>query len=39
VNVQSSPDPALSACVTEQAMKGKFSATQRGGTVNYIWRL
>jgi predicted Zn finger-like uncharacterized protein len=38
VNVQSSPDAALSACIVEQGLKGRFKATQRGGTFSYVWR-
>jgi hypothetical protein len=38
VNVESSPDPALSACVVEQAQRGKFRPTQRGGSFSYVWR-
>ena len=39
VNVQSSPDAALSACVVEQGLRGKFKATQRGGSFSYVWKL
>jgi predicted Zn finger-like uncharacterized protein len=38
VNVQSSPDAALSACVVEQAQQGRFKPTQRGGSFSYVWR-
>ena len=38
VNVQSSPDAALSACVVEQAQKGRFRTTQRGASFGYVWR-
>jgi hypothetical protein len=38
VTVRSSPDPALSACVTAAARKGTFAPTQRGGSFSYVWR-
>jgi predicted Zn finger-like uncharacterized protein len=38
VTVRSSPDPALSACVTAAARKGTFAQTQRGGSFAYVWR-
>jgi hypothetical protein len=38
VNVQSSPDDALSACVVEQGQKGRFKPTQRGASFTYVWR-
>jgi TonB family protein len=38
VTVKTSPDPALSACVTAAARKGSFAATQRGGSFAYVWR-
>jgi hypothetical protein len=38
VNVQTSPDDALSACVVEQGMKGRFKPTQRGASFTYVWR-
>ena len=38
VTVQSSPDPALSACVVEKAKQGRFRPTQRGASFGYVWR-
>ncbi len=38
VNVQSSPDAALSACVAAQAKQGRFQPTQRGASFSYVWR-
>jgi hypothetical protein len=38
VTVQSSPDPALSACVAEQAKQGRFKPTRRGASFSYVWR-
>jgi predicted Zn finger-like uncharacterized protein len=38
VTVESSPDAALSACVSEQAQRGRFKPTQRGGSFSYVWR-
>jgi predicted Zn finger-like uncharacterized protein len=38
VTVKSSPDPALSACVTAAARNGSFAPTQRGGSFAYVWR-
>jgi TonB family protein len=38
VTVRTSPDPALSACVTTAARKGAFAPTQRGGSFAYVWR-
>ena len=38
VTVRSSPDPALSACVTAAARKGTFAQTQRGASFAYVWR-
>jgi TonB family protein len=38
VTVRTSPDPALSACVTTAAQKGAFGPTQRGGSFAYVWR-
>jgi predicted Zn finger-like uncharacterized protein len=38
VTVKSSPDPALSACVTSAARKGTFAQTQRGASFSYVWR-
>jgi hypothetical protein len=38
VTIESSPDPALSACVVEQAQRGRFRTTQRGGSFGYVWR-
>ncbi|MEO8702263.1 MAG: GYF domain-containing protein [Kofleriaceae bacterium] len=38
VTVKSSPDPALSACVTAAAGSGSFPKSKRGGTFAYLWR-
>jgi predicted Zn finger-like uncharacterized protein len=38
VTVRSSPDEALSACVTDAVRKGTFARTQRGGSFAYVWR-
>lgn len=38
VTVKSSPDPALSACVTAAAREGSFARTQRGASFSYVWR-
>jgi predicted Zn finger-like uncharacterized protein len=38
VTIESSPDEGLSACVTAQVQKGRFKATQRGGSFAYVWR-
>jgi predicted Zn finger-like uncharacterized protein len=39
VTVKSSPDPALSTCVTEVVQLATFARTQRGGAFAYTWRL
>jgi predicted Zn finger-like uncharacterized protein len=38
VTVRSSPDPALSACVTAAVRNGMFAQTQRGSSFAYVWR-
>jgi predicted Zn finger-like uncharacterized protein len=38
VTVDGSPDAALAACVVEQAQRGRFKPTQRGGSFAYVWR-
>jgi len=38
VTVRSSPDAALSACVTAAARKVSFARTQHGGSFAYVWR-
>jgi hypothetical protein len=37
VNVESSPDPALGACVQGATQNAKFGKTQRGGSFSYVF--
>lgn len=38
VTIKSSPDPALSSCVSAAVQKGTFGKTKRGASFGYVWR-